>query len=590
MRPRKLFLLLALLALLTACRDAAVSPRDASSETHPAVDLVIHNARIYTVNQHQPWSQAVAIKNGQFVRLGKDSELAALPARRRLDLQQRLLLPAMVDGHSHPGYVSVEDFGEVNGETPEALLSSVKKYADQHPEQKWLRLCCWPTTMFVKGDQGPKKEVLDAILPDRLVWFESETAHDFWLNSAALAELGVSRKTPDPKPGLAMYARDKNGDPTGWVKEGAGVQHFSTQFALSTPDRIKRHKDRVADILQHMSKHGLTAIFDAGNKGYGDHVYDVIATLEREGRLPLRYFGTYQIFTPERAKIAVDEVKRYQREYGGELLRFNSVKLFMDGISANQSASYTRPYLGSNIASEPLLTTEELTALLLRLHEERLDLMVHSIGDRATRTVLDAVQAARSVVQDDFYPRVTVAHLALVDPVDIPRISALGVVANFSPWWFGVESSSVVSDLLGKERYNAMYPARSVFESGATVTFSSDEWWGGDMLPTYLSPYLGMQTGHTRQYPKEWWQTEDDGIRLPASERLTLEQLVKGYTRHGAYQLRLEDQLGSIEVGKTADFIVLDQDLFTMKPDEIWRLQPSLVVMEGKVMQGAYPE
>jgi predicted amidohydrolase YtcJ len=110
------------------------------------------------------------------------------------------------------------------------------------------------------------------------------------------------------------------------------------------------------------------------------------------------------------------------------------------------------------------------------------------------------------------------------------------------------------------------------------------------MLPTYLSPYLGMQTGHTRQYPKEWWQTEDDGIRLPASERLTLEQLVTGYTRHGAYQLRLEDQLGSIEVGKTADFIVLDQDLFTMKPDEIWRLQPSLVVMEGKVMQGAYPE
>ncbi|MDG1215574.1 MAG: amidohydrolase family protein [Luminiphilus sp.] len=590
MRPRKLFLLLALLALLTACRDAAVSPRDASSETHPAVDLVIHNARIYTVNQHQPWSQAVAIKNGKFVRLGKDSELAALPARRRLDLQQRLLLPAMVDGHSHPGYVSVEDFGEVNGETPEALLSSVKKYADQHPEQKWLRLCCWPTTMFVNGDQGPKKEVLDAILPDRLVWFESETAHDFWLNSAALAELGVSRKTPDPKPGLAMYARDKNGDPTGWVKEGAGVQHFSTQFALSTPDHIKRHKDRVADILQHMSKHGLTAIFDAGNKGYGDHVYDVIATLEREGRLPLRYFGTYQIFTPERAKIAVDEVKRYQREYGGELLRFNSVKLFMDGISANQSASYTRPYLGSNIASEPLLTTEELTALLLRLHEERLDLMVHSIGDRATRTVLDAVQAARSVVQDDFYPRVTVAHLALVDPVDIPRISALGVVANFSPWWFGVESSSVVSDLLGKDRYNAMYPARSVFESGATVTFSSDEWWGGDMLPTYLSPYLGMQTGHTRQYPKEWWQTADDGVRLPASERLTLEQLVTGYTRHGAYQLRLEDQLGSVEVGKAADFIVLDQDLFTMKPDEIWRLQPSLVVMEGKVMQGAYPE
>ena len=103
MRLRKLFLVLALLALLAACRSAAVSLLDASSETYQAVDLVIHNARIYTVNQDQPWSQAVAIKNGKFVRLGKDSELASLPARRRLDLQQRLLLPAMVDGHSHPG-------------------------------------------------------------------------------------------------------------------------------------------------------------------------------------------------------------------------------------------------------------------------------------------------------------------------------------------------------------------------------------------------------------------------------------------------------------------------------------------------------
>jgi predicted amidohydrolase YtcJ len=135
-----------------------------------------------------------------------------------------------------------------------------------------------------------------------------------------------------------------------------------------------------------------------------------------------------------------------------------------------------------------------------------------------------------------------------------------------------------------------MYPARTVFETGARVTFSSDEWWGDDMLPTYVSPYLGIQTGHTRQYPRAWWQSENDGIRAPVTERLGLEQLLAGYTRNGAYQLRLEGAQGAIEVGKEADFVVLDQDLFEMDPQSIWALRPSLVVMQGQIMQGSLPE
>ena len=135
-----------------------------------------------------------------------------------------------------------------------------------------------------------------------------------------------------------------------------------------------------------------------------------------------------------------------------------------------------------------------------------------------------------------------------------------------------------------------MYPAKTVFDSGATVTFSSDEWWGGDMLATYISPYLGMQGGHTRQYPKDWWVTEDDGIREPTNERLSLEQLITGYTKNGAYQLRLEDELGSIDEGKLADFVVLDKNIFEVDPYELSTLKPSAVVMEGKLIQGSFPE
>ncbi|GHD32146.1 amidohydrolase [Halioglobus pacificus] len=585
--PRSPLLPIALLSLWPTALLATELDRHTTQRID--VDLVIENARVFTANPQSPWAEAIAIDEGRFVYVGGREGLATFTTTQRVDLEEQLIIPGLVDGHAHPGYVNVENFGEVEGDTPEALLASVKVYAERHPEQQWLRLCCWPTAMFVDGEDGPDKAMLDAVVPDRLVWFESETAHDFWLNSKALQALGVTAATPDPKPGVAAYARNSSGEPTGWVKEGAGVQHFATQFALTDPEHRERHKDSVAEILQVFSRHGVTAIYDAGNKGFGEHVYSVIADLEREGRLPLRYYGTYQIYTPDRAKTAIAEVKRYRREYGSDKVRFNSVKVFMDGISANQSAAYLKPYVGSTAESQTLLSEEELTDLLLQLHDEKLDLMVHSIGDKATRTVLDAVEAAKAAITDSFYPRVTVAHLALVDPADLERIEELGVIANFTPWWFGAEPNDIVEKLLGASRYSQMYRARSVFDSGATVTFSSDEWWGGDMLPTYVSPYLGMQVGHTRQYPKSWWSSDDDGIRPPEDERLQLEQLLLGYTRHGAFQLRLEDVLGEITPGKIADFVVLPENLFKVNPYEIWQLQPSAVVFEGEVIQGAMP-
>ena len=581
-------------ALVSA--PATADPRPDGVDSRPAgehpsaADLVIMNARIFTSDPQQPWAEALVVKDGRFVHVGDDREAAAFRASETIDLGGQLVIPGMVDAHAHPGYVNVEKFGEVEGDTPAELLQSVKAYADAHPDEEWLRLCCWPTRMFVQGDEGPQKEVLDAVVPDRLVWFESATAHDYWLNSKALAHLGITRDTPDPRPGLAAYVRDENGEPTGWIKEGAGVQHFAKHFALKDDEHIQRHRDSVEATLQTLSRHGVTSLFDAGNKGFGETTYRVVSQLEKEGRLPVRYFGTYQIFTPERAKMAISEVKRYREAFGGELLQFKSVKIFMDGITANQSAAYLSPYEGGTTIGTTLLSAEELRDLLLELHEEQLDLHVHAIGDLAVRTVLDAVEAAKRIVGDGFYPRVTVAHLALIDPVDLPRIAELGVIANFTPWWFGATPDDVVEELLGAERYANMYQAKSVLDSGATYTFSSDEWWGGEMLATYVSPYLGMQVGHTRQYPPEWWETENDGIKSPTDERLSLDELLTGYTRNGAYQLRLEEDLGAIKAGKLADFVVLDKDLFEVDPYEISKLVPRAVVMEGKLMQGSFSE
>ena len=554
-----------------------------------SVDLSIINAQIYTANPNQIWAQAVAIKDGKFLYVGDRQGANKFNAKRTVNLNGKVVIPALIDGHAHPGYVNVEQFGLVEGDTPAELLDAVQKYAAANPDKKWLRLCCWPTEMFVNSRGGPQKEILDAIIPDRLLWFESETAHDYWLNSKALAEIGVDKYTIDPKSGLAEYVRDETGEPTGWVKEGAGVQHFAKHFALRDKTHIQKHKESVAKTLQVFSQHGVTALFDAGNKGFGDHVYRVIAELEKEGKLPLRYFGTYQIFTPQRAKKAISEIRRYRRMYASEMLKFNSVKIFMDGITANRSAAYMQAYRGKDTRVEPLLSTTELTTLLIQLHQERLDLMVHSIGDRSTKTVLDAVEAAQASVVGKFYPRVTIAHLTLIDPPDLPRMKALGVIANFTPWWFGAYRNDISEKLLGKQRYNSMYRAKTVFDTGATVTFSSDEWWGGEMLATYISPYLGMQIGHTRQNPRAWLSQPNNDIRAPINERLSLQQLVKGYTANGAYQLRLEQQLGSIEKGKAADLLVLNKNLFTSDIAQLYKLQPTAVLMNGRVMQGSLP-
>jgi len=574
-----------LIVLTTSCQPTS------NSTNQESADLVITNAKIFTSNKQQPWAEALAIKDGKFIYVGDANGIASYKSTNSINLNGKLVIPGLTDAHTHPGYGGVENFGEIDEDNKEDLLAAIKEYAEEHPDDKWLRLCCWPTDMFVHGNKGPDKEVLDLVVPDRPVWFESETSHDFWLNSKALEVIGVDKNTPDPRPGLATYARDEDGELTGWVKEGAGVQHFANQFGLTDSEHKQAHQESVEETLQILSEYGITTLFDAGNKGYGDQVYSLISKLEKEGKLPVRYEGTYQIFIPERIKTAIPEIKRYRKEYGGKRLQFNTAKIFMDGINENHSAGILEPYMDdTSYVGNTMFSAEELRDFLLELNKEQMDLHVHTIGDLSVKTVLDAVEAAQAITKDNFYPRVTIAHLELIDPADLPRIKELGVICNFTPWWLGVNHNDVVKVSLGEERYANMYKAKSLFDIGATVTFSSDTWSGGDLFSTYINPYFGMQVGHTRQYPKEWWETEDDGIRPPDNERLSLEQLIEGYTRNGAYQLRKENKIGSIEVGKLADLVVLEKNLFEVDRYEIWKVKPSTVMMEGKVIQGSLPE
>ena len=582
----------AVLAGLLGVLAASCTPDGDGGRDRESADLILTGAKIFTSNREQPRAEAVAIKGGRFIYVGDSAgaQMFRSDNTQSVDLDGRLVIPGLVDSHAHPGYIDVEQYGEISATNEAELLAAVKDFAEANPGDGWLRLCCWPIDLYVEGNRGPLKETLDSVVSDRPVWFVSEWWHSGWLNSKALEELGIDDNTPDPKPGVAAFIRAASGEPTGWVKEGGGWQFFAEHFPIDDPEHIQSHEENMIAGLQLLSESGVTTLYDAGNFGFEDLVYGFMAGLEAEGQLPVRYEGTYQVFTPERRHSAVSEMKRYRREYGGDRLQFNTVKLFMDGIYQNRTSALLEPYVDDpSYVGETILSVEELRDFLLELSEERLDIHIHAEGDLAVKRVLDAVESAQGIANDGFYTRVTISHLGLIDPADLPRIAELGVIANFTPWWFNTDEDDSERASLGDARFGRMFDPKRLFDLGVVVTLSSDEWWGGDKLPTYLNPYFGMQIGHTRKYPSEW-RNEEELTRPPTDGQLSIEQIILGYTRNGAYQLRMEDEIGSIENGKFADLVVLDDNLFDIDSDRIWKTRPAAVLMEGEVIRGALPE
>ncbi|MED5462530.1 MAG: amidohydrolase [Pseudomonadota bacterium] len=553
----------------------------AEDTSMPMADWVLTNGQIYTVDENQPWAEAVVIRDGDFVYVGSNAGATAYAADNTTDLGGRMVIPGIVDGHTHPGLYGIEQYNAGFVETDrEAFLEELRIWAADNPGEDWVRGCCWPVITYVDGPVGPDRRELDEIFPDRSVWLTSSSWHSYWLNSRALEALGVDEDSEDPRFPIAIYKRDDDGRLTGWLKEGAGWQFFGQVFEINEDI----HNASVREFLQYLSMRGVTTLYDGGNLDYSDAVYQLLYDLEEAGELPIRYEGTYMVSVPARRAHAVAEMRRFREAYGGERLQFNTIKLFMDGIHENRSSAMFEPFTDDlDYESNTTLTPEELHDWLIELHEAQFDLHIHAIGDFAVNVVLEGVEMARATVGDDFYPRVTMAHLQNIHPGDRERFAELGVSANFTAWWHGIDSPDPALAGLGPERSHQSYPVRPLYDSGANVTFSSDDW-----RLDVLSPFLGIQVGHTRQYPDIMLSGDQDpeAFKGPTSEKLPLEYMIRGFTINGAYQLRMEDRIGSIETGKSADFVVLPENLFEVNPKAIYTLMPDAVIMEGELIQG----
>jgi predicted amidohydrolase YtcJ len=456
------------------------------------------------------------------------------------------------------------------------MFDALLAYANEHPDKEFIVGGRWPTSMF--GEEGPNRLELDAVIPDRPVILKDTSGHAQWLNTKALEVLGIDKNTPDPIPGLSYLYRDADGNPTGWILERA----VDTQLkAAGIGDRIS--PDSLAAFLDSLAELGVTAVFDGGYSS-GDYAYQAAAELERDGRMPLRYEGSYRVETADQLDGAAAELKRLREEFGGDRVKFNTIKVMFDGVSEIRTSAVLEPFLGEGGGrGKTLVDATRLSDFILELHAEQIDLHLHTVADRAIRVALDAVEMARAEVGGPLDARVTFCHLELIDDADFDRFYELDIFANFTPQWHGghIQGAELT---LGQERYDRMFRVQPLLDRNVAVTFSSDITDARRWRANRASPFFGMQIGHTRLEPEFGARAT---VRPPLDERLDLEDLVRGYTINGAAQLGMADEAGSIEVGKLGNLVVLDRNLFETLPNSISSIRPTAVLMEGELVSGS---
>jgi hypothetical protein len=330
---------------------------------------------------------------------------------------------------------------------------------------------------------------------------------------------------------------------------------------------------------------GVSCVFDAGLPGdpvFHEKIYKRLCELDEQGKLPVYIDGSYVVMSARDAEKALKELKRFRSEYNTEHVKVHTMKIMMDGTQRIHTAAMVTPYVDVNTLGSTAFSPEELADLLKQLNEAGLDLHCHTVGERASRVVLDGVELAKKELGDDFHVRVTCAHLEVQDDADLDRFAKLGVIANFTPWWHAGDTKEA-SSWLGAERAAKQFRCKTIWDSGALVTWSSDNIVFGDLVP--WNPYLGMEIGMTRIATEktrlpEW--AKSTAVLPPAEERMNIEEMLLGYTINGAKQLGIEDKKGSITTGKDADYLVFDNDLLTAEPEGFSHNKPSDVYFAGE--------
>lgn len=575
---------------------------------HPAADTVLRNGHVQTEDAADSVQQAIAVRDGTIVYVGSNEGAAEFIGSRTqvVDLGGRMLMPGFIDGHLHPlaggralllcnlNYAAL-----TRAQMQSAVQSCLDASADKEPDT-WLEVVNWVRQATQALDADPDKSTLDALSTTRPILVRSSDFHTVLTNSRGLALAGVTKDTPDPSGG--SYARDAQGNPTGICEDAAG-------WAVSAAIPADTDDDRLAQAraaLDAMRRQGVTTFMDAAA---GEDQGTTFVALQKAGELTARAFLATTISVDDAtadpaAAVASAKALAARFDQGAftvsPQVNLRHVKIFGDGVvnAPADTGGLLTPYYtntgtdaapnwvpGSNLGSV-YFAPEVLKPLMVEIAKSGLDPHLHATGERTVRQALDAIEYARQQVPGSDY-RPAIAHNETVDTADYARFQTLGVTASFSFQWAQRAPYSVgeTEHHLGPDRFARMEPFGSLRNAGARIAFGSD--WPIDPFDEMLALKIGVTRSGDPESPNGFGP--DYAGRINGDPALTRADALRAITINSAYQLRLEQHVGSIEVGKFADLIVLDKNFMQQPDDMLARNQVLMTMVGGKVVMALDP-
>jgi len=514
-----------------------------------AAETVLHNVNGFTSSDDgiRQFSVLVFDDAGKVVAIGGDELLAGTSGGNRIDGGGATVLPGLIDAHAHVyGLGLLKTRLDITGvPSVDDAVSRIRVYAEEHPRARWIlgrgwNQVLWPVKEF------PNAAQIDAVVSDRPVWLRRIDGHAGWANSAAMKLAGIDNDTPDPVGGKIL--RDDNGHATGIFID---LAMDLIDIHLPKPEKSD-YRQALKSAVDALVAEGITSVHDAGIDLMNAEVYISMADNDE---LDMRIYA----MTGGAGEV-LDAIGKPLHSYGNDRLEIAAVKLYADGALGSRGAAMIEPY--SDDAENRGLafwTQNELDQMVAKANGMGFQVGIHAIGDLGNRMALDAFEKGQNGKPSALRNRVE--HSQIIALEDIPRFAELGIIASMQPT-HATSDMNMAEDRVGPDRILGGYAWRRLLDAGAVIASGSD-------FPVELSnPFHGLYAAVTRQGRDG--ESEDGWY---ADQALTRAEALHSFTLAAAYAAHQEDRLGGLELGKWADFIVIDRDYFTIPASEIDDIQ-----------------
>lgn len=521
---------------------------------------IIDNINGYTlIGNKVKEFKSIAIKDGKVLRINENSLKDDFKNAVIIDGNGKTMLPGLIDAHGH---VMGLGFQQLNVNLAgisslEATLDTLKSYAEANPDLEWIQGRGWNQTLW-EENEFPTAADIDKVISDRPVWLSRVDGHAGWGNTKALQMAGVSKDTPDPQGGKII--RDARGNATG-VFIDAAEGYVGSKVPAPTP---KEQALALEKAFEQMAKMGITSTHDAGVSVAAWELYKDFAN---QGKAKTRIYGMISGSGKTFDKLSENGPIN---SYADDMLALRSVKLYSDGALGSRGAAMLQPY-SDDPGNVGLLFMEqdEMNEAVSKVVGQGFQANIHAIGDAGNRQVLDAIEYAQNKHEAQNL-RNRVEHAQIVSLDDIPRFKDLNVIASMQPT-HATSDKNMAEDRVGPQRIKGSYAWKTFLNQGTVVAA------GSDFPVEHSNPFFGLYSAVTRMdhdgNPEGGWYPE---------ESLTREEALRAFTIDAAYAAHQEEKLGSLEEGKWADFIIIDQDYFEIPASEIWKTKVLETWVAGK--------